>query len=440
MKSYICTLGCKVNQYESGQMQALLEARGVTPAKKGEQVDIYIINSCTVTATADQKTRQTLHKARREHPGAVVCLTGCMPQAAADTIDKLDADVILGTSNRNRIWECIERFLTTGQQVAEIAPPADTFDDAVSIISNKTTKRTSAHERTRAYLKIEDGCDRFCSYCVIPHSRGRVRSRPLGSIRDEAAALAGRFRELVLVGINLSAYGQDAGLSLLDAVEAASGPDGIVRLRLGSLEPDLLTGDMLGALAANKKLCPQFHLSLQSGCDGTLRRMNRRYTTREYAAVVEKIRALWDNPAITTDIMAGFPGETDGEFETSLNFVREIGFAKMHCFVYSRRPSTAAADMPDQIPPETSSRRAALMLEAAGEMELNFMRGQIGRGEEVLVERHRDGFYHGYSRRYCPVRIAQTAPDEINPGEIIRVRITGVDEYGLLGEYHYETN
>ncbi|MBE6764400.1 MAG: tRNA (N(6)-L-threonylcarbamoyladenosine(37)-C(2))-methylthiotransferase MtaB [Ruminococcaceae bacterium] len=420
MKVYIYTLGCKVNQYESQQMEDALNSAGFDRACKGESADVYIVNSCAVTATAVQKTRQTLSKIRRDHPEAIVCLTGCVPQAFPTCgSEGCAADIIIGNSNREKLTQYILQYAENGIPIINIEEHTKNSGLGGTV--------SGLGERARAYIKIEDGCNRFCSYCIIPYARGRVRSRTLQDIVSEAKALSTSYREVVLVGINLSAYGSDIGLSLLDAVREIEKIDGIDRIRLGSMEPDLLTPDVLSGLAACKKFCPQFHISLQSGCDATLKRMNRHYTSDEYYRLVCDIRDNFENPSVTTDVMCGFVGETDDEFNQSLDFVRKVGFAKTHCFIYSKRKGTKAYDMEGHVKPEVASSRMARLLEAAQECENSFFMSQIGSRAEVLVERPcEDGFVEGFSKNYTPIRIK----GDYERGSIISVTITGTN-----GEY-----
>lgn len=418
----IITLGCKVNQYESQQMAEQLERAGYSRASEGQPSDIYIINSCAVTATAEQKSRQAIHRARRAAPSAIICLTGCISQAFPDKYSGFtDADIVIGNSNREKLPELIAAYSKNHRSMDEIVPHTS--------VSGLLGSVSGMDERTRAYLKIEDGCDRFCSYCIIPYARGRVRSRSIDDIVSEATALADNFREVVLTGINLSAYGKDCGLTLSDAVTAVAAIDGIERIRLGSLEPDLLTEEMLSVLAAEPKFCPQFHMSLQSGCDDTLRRMNRHYDTAHYAAIVDKIRESFDAPSITTDVMVGFPGETDDEFEQSLEFVKEIGFTRIHCFIYSPREGTAAAKMPNQIPQTVKNARAQRLQQAAAESAAEFMRSQIGCASEIVAERETDGLWEGYTRNYTAVRFS----GDCQRGEVYRVMIDSVADDFCVG-------
>ena len=401
MKVSIITLGCKVNQYESQVLLNRFRSRGFTPAEAGEPCDVVVINTCTVTAASDRKGRQALRRARREHPDAVLIVTGCLPQAFPESETRLpEADIVLGNSNRSSLLPDLRRFLENRRRIVDIVP-----HERGERFEAMSTDRF--FERTRAFLKIEDGCNRYCSYCIIPHARGPVRSKPMEDLGRELAAIAaGGYREVVLTGINLSAYGQDLGLTLCDAVDAACGTDGVLRVRLGSLEPERLEKDVIDRLRAQKKLCPQFHLSLQSGCDETLRRMNRHYRADEYREIVRNLRAAFPNAAITTDVMVGFPGETAREFETSLAFIKEIGFAKAHVFAYSRRPGTAADRAPDQVEPRVKEERSRRMIAAAAETRRAFLQRQVGRTEQVLFEQRRpEGDYEGYTANYTPVRV-----------------------------------
>lgn len=426
MKVHVITLGCKVNQYESQAMLQQLLHAGFSPSM-GESADVVLINSCTVTATSDHKVRQTLHRARRQNPGAVIVLTGCMPQAFPEEAEALtDADVILGNSNRSALLPDILTYLSTHQRIIDIVPHERKG-------SFEPMQIEDFQERTRAFIKIQDGCNRFCSYCIIPYARGRVRSKPLEDLEQELMLLGERgFREIVLTGINLSAYGQELDLHLCDAVEAACRMPGIERVRLGSLEPEQLSLPVIQRLAAQKKLCPQFHLSLQSGCDATLRRMNRHYDTAEYREIVQNLRAAFPNAAITTDIMVGFAGETEQEFAESLAFAEEIGFAKVHVFAYSRRPGTVAYSAPDQLTKEVKDRRSKAMIEVTLGTMREFFQRQVDQTAGVLFEREcAPGVYEGYTENYTPVTVSCEKPLH---GQILPVRITSAGADGCTGE------
>lgn len=426
MKVKIRTLGCKVNQYESEAMMAALLESGFSKAEKEEPADIIIVNSCTVTATSDKKVRQTLRHEQKENPGAVSVLTGCMPQAFPELADHfLEADIIIGTKNRKALPGYILQYLSAKQRIVDIQPheTGEKFE-AMQV--------ESFSGRTRAFLKIQDGCNRFCSYCIIPYARGRVRSKPLADIRGEARRLTENgYREIVLTGINLPAYGQDLGLQLCDAVEAVCETEKLDRVRLSSLEPERLTPEVIARLAAQPKLCPSFHLSLQSGCDATLRRMNRHYTPDEYRRIVANLREAFPNAAITTDIMVGFPGETDGEFAENLAFAEEIQFAKAHVFAYSRRPGTKAYDAPEQISNKVKTERSHRLMQAVTATRRAFHEQQVGLTEAVLFEQPcGDNLYEGYTMNYTPVRVY--SKQDLS-GKILPVRITAAQDDHCTG-------
>lgn len=417
MKIAFFTLGCKVNQYESQAMAERMVKCGFELVSPNEKADVYVINSCTVTAESDRKTRQTVRRFKRKNPDSIVILTGCMPQAFPEDAEALnEADIVLGNKNNIRLPEFIERYFSCGQRVIEIESheTGDKF----------TGDNISGFEgRTRAIVKIEDGCNRFCSYCIIPYSRGRVRSKPIDELEAELRTLSDAgFIEIVLVGINLSSYGSDIGLNICDAVELAAGMN-FERIRLGSLEPDHITDDVIERLAKIDKFCPQFHISLQSGCDNTLRAMNRHYTSAEYKELCDKLRSAFVDTSITTDIMVGFPTESEDDFKDNVKFAKEIGFEKVHVFPYSPREGTRAAKM-EQIEKKVKEVRSHIMIEETEKIRLAFLKSQIGKEVEVLLEtRHDDGFTEGYTKNYTPVKIKGTHPC----GKLITAKITAVD-------------
>ncbi len=426
MRVYFHTLGCKVNQYETQCMRELFEKKGYTVAQDGESFDIAVINSCTVTAESDRKTRQLLNRLRRENPSAVIVLTGCMAQTFKGEKQELNsADLVIGNTDIEKIIEYTEKFLSTKEkQIVNFSHDRYECFNTPSI--------SDFAERTRAYMKIEDGCDRYCTYCIIPFARGFVRSKSCDLILKEAEALAQKgFIEVVLVGINLSSYGKGENINLCDAVDAAAKPDGIKRVRLGSIEPDLITDEMLARLKQNSKFCPQFHLSLQSGCDKTLKRMNRHYDTAFYRDLVKSIRAAFPNAGITTDIMVGFAGESEEDFCESVDFLKEIGFSKAHVFAYSRRKGTLADKMPGQITRQEKARRSKIMIDTANLCESEFMRSQVGRVEEVLFEIFENGFAEGYTKSYVRVAVETEKP---LLGKIQQVKITKAFNDKVLGE------
>ncbi|MDO5602512.1 MAG: tRNA (N(6)-L-threonylcarbamoyladenosine(37)-C(2))-methylthiotransferase MtaB [Oscillospiraceae bacterium] len=419
MKVTFFTLGCKVNQHETGAMQQLFFEHGYTICPDTEDADVYVVNSCTVTAAGDKKSLQWLRRAKRRNPASVTVLTGCYPQAYPDEAALAGADIVLGNACRKDIFACIDAFLATGRPQIHIVPhlPDERFEELAM-------EHFPAH--TRAFMKIEDGCNRACAYCVIPRARGRVRSRSPESIVAETKALVSAgYREIVYSGINLSCYGIDNGSSLAQAMEQAAAVPGLARLRLGSLEPDLLSDDTLIRLSRIEKLCPQFHLSLQSGCNRTLARMNRKYTAEAYSMVLARIQKLFDRPAFTTDVIVGFPGETDEDFQESLSYVEHCKFLKVHVFSYSPRPGTAGAEMPGQIPEPEKSRRNRLMSQCAEESRLALMQEACGQEEEVLLEKPLpDGRFTGYTRRFLPVLLE--APGH-HAGDIVPVRLDAAE-------------
>ncbi len=427
MQVNIITFGCKVNQYESEVMMKLLNNSGFKPCSKPDNADIIIINSCTVTSVSDSKVMKCLRRMRRINPSSVIVLTGCMPQAMPNDTEKFqDADIVIGNSSRADIVTVIEEFLKTRTRIIRINPHNHKVFEPMKV--------ECFSEHTRAFIKIEDGCNRFCSYCIIPYARGRVRSKPLDDLKNETESLAkAGYKEIVLVGINLSAYGQDIGADLCDAVEAVCGIDGIERVRLGSLEPERMDEYVIGRLGRLKKFCPQFHLSLQSGCDETLKRMNRHYDTDEYRKIVQSLRLNFDNTAITTDIMVGFAGETDEEFAKSLAFAQEIGFAKAHIFPYSRRKGTAADKYENQVANDVKELRSKAMIRATDETRKQFLQSQVGRQEQVLFETYDadSGANEGYTPNYTPVRLISSTDFS---GSIIDVIITEASDSFVLAK------
>ena len=423
MKAAFYTLGCKVNQYETEYMAELLRNAGFEIVKENDEADYYIVNSCTVTATADQKTRKSIRKFKRNHPNSTVILTGCMPQAFPEEANELiEADIVFSNKNDGDILSLINEYNLNKNRLVKIEPhqTGDKFWDC-SI--------DRFHERIRAFVKIEDGCDRFCSYCIIPKSRGRVRSKPLDTLKNEIEALAnGGIREIVLVGINLSAYGKGEDFNIVDAVKICNENEKIKRIRLGSLEPDHLTDEVIDGLSSCEKLCPQFHISLQSGCNKTLKSMNRHYTAEEYKALCNKLRASFDDASLTTDVMVGFNDETEADFNESLDFVKEIAFEKVHVFPYSERVGTAASKRGDNVSKQEKEHRAAVMIEETEKIRRNYLKSLVNTSKKVLFENEiKPGIYQGYTKSYLPVRMKY---DRNIVGEELEVKITNYcDEF-----------
>lgn len=399
MKAAFYTLGCKVNQAESEYMAELLQKAGFEIVNPNDEADYYIVNSCTVTATADQKTRQSVRRFKRKHPNSTVILTGCMPQAFPKDAEKLEqADIVLGNKNDNDILDLINKHAAQKNRIIRLSEHQNGEKFAPCSVR-------AFGGRVRAFVKIEDGCDRFCSYCIIPKSRGRVRSKPLEDLKQEVTDLAANgIKEVVLVGINLSAYGKGTDFNIADAVETCAGVNGISRIRLGSLEPDHITDSIISRLSTVHKFCPQFHISLQSGCNKTLKNMNRHYTAEEYEELCNKLRAAFKDCSLTTDVMVGFHEETEQDFEESLAFVKRISFEKVHVFPYSERTGTAASKRGDSVSKQEKDRRASVMIAETEKIRQNYLESQIGRKVRLLVEgRANSEYLRGYTKNYLPV-------------------------------------
>ncbi|MGN1135469.1 MAG: tRNA (N(6)-L-threonylcarbamoyladenosine(37)-C(2))-methylthiotransferase MtaB [Oscillospiraceae bacterium] len=424
------TFGCKVNLYETENMKQNFSSKGFTVTEKESESNIFVINTCTVTETGDKKVFKELRRLRREYPNAVIAVTGCYPQAFPDEAAKIpEADIVTGTKNRNALPEIIKDFLDNRTKKINICEYTsnDIFEDMCNI---------GYENNTRGFIKIQDGCNMFCTYCIIPYSRGRFRSKPIEKLKAEAEQLASAgYREIVLVGINLSFYGIEYKLRLADAVETVCAVDGIERVRLGSLEPEMITDDDIRRLSAQPKLCPHFHLSLQSGCDKTLKEMNRRYTTADYTELVKKLREKFENCSITTDVMVGFPNETDEDFTQSAEFVRKIGFSKIHVFPYSQRKGTPAADFDDQIPTWKKNIRAKAMADVAEESQFKFLQSQSGLTVPVLFEREKsDKIPHGYTPNYTLVKIFTKISEKSLRNRIFYVKIERIENDYCVGE------
>ena len=423
MRVSFYTLGCKVNQNESGAMAQLFEANGYTVVPAGEEADVYIVNSCTVTNFGDQKSRKWLRRAKRENPGAVTVLTGCYPQAfPKEAAEIAEADVVTGSGSRRILPELVRKVLDGEEQrIVEIQPhhKGEQFEEL-------PIERFAEH--TRAFVKVEDGCNRQCAYCVIPRARGPVRSRSEESVLQELTHLAAAgYKEVVLSAISLPSYGMDTGTCLADLLEKASQVEGIERIRLGSLDPDKLSDRDIARMAAMPKLCPQFHLSLQSGSSKTLRAMRRPYTAKQYAEVAAKLRTAFgaENVSLTTDVIVGFPGETEQDFLDSMAFVKAQRFLKVHVFPYSRRAGTPAFDFPDQIPEHEKQARSHRMTQAVEEVRAEVAAGMTGRQAEVLLETPLSAnTFTGYTKQYLPVVVC--APGHVS-GDILSVTLTEWD-------------
>ncbi len=425
MNIAICTLGCKVNQYETQAMERELVRRGHALVPFEGPADAYIVNTCTVTAVSDKKSRQMIRRARKQSPDAVVAVCGCYPQTHPQDAEALDVDLVAGTGDRMRFLDLLE-------DAAREKAPVVSLDEALRRRTFEVLPAGGLAERTRAMLKVEDGCANFCSYCIIPYARGPVRSLPAETAAEEVRRLAAEgYREIVVTGIEISSWGRDlpGRPALISLVERLCREAGDARVRLGSLEPRTITEDFCRRAAALPNLCPHFHLSLQSGCDATLARMNRKYDTRRYKESVDLLNKFFRRPAVTTDLIAGFPGETEEEFAATLAFIRSCGFAEMHIFPYSIRPGTPAASMA-QVPKAVKEDRAARAAAAAEEMRRDYLLGCVGRTFDVLYEQRLDGRYQGHAPNYTAV----AAPGDGLRNRVVPTRITGVENGLLLGE------
>lgn len=425
MKVFFHTLGCKVNQYETQEMREQLKQNGYEVTEDETQADVFVINSCTVTSESDRKTRQCVRHYKKKYPDSAVVLTGCLPQSFPEMAEQLiEADIVLGNKHNKLLVSSLNEYFGNCARVINMSQ----HESGETLIS---TGISNFEERTRAILKIQDGCDRFCSYCIIPKARGRVRWKPVEQIKNEVSALCHNgYREIVLVGINLSAYGKGSNLDLADAIFAVAENDRVKRIRLGSLEPDHITDELIEKISKCRKLCPHFHISLQSGCDKILKKMNRHYTSDEYLLLCEKLRSKFEDCTITTDIMVGFPHETDEDFEITQQFAEKAGFEKIHIFPYSRRSGTVADKMDGQIEKSVKAQRVDRLSQTADKIRNEFLQKQIGKTLSVLIEsRQPNGTYMGYTPNYTPVRV-----NEGNVGEIKNAKITSVCDDFCIGE------
>lgn len=395
-------LGCKVNFYETEAMSQLLHKAGYRIVPFSEKADVYIINTCSVTNIADRKSRQMLHKAKKMNPQAVVVATGCYVQtSSAKAVEDMAIDIIVGNNKKKEIVDILENyFKRRGKEYIIDINQTNEYEEL---------EIETVTEHTRAHLKIQDGCNNFCSYCIIPYARGRIRSRKMGNIRNEMLRLADRgFKEIVFTGINLSCY-NDEGKKLIDVLEMAETIDGIERIRLGSLDPEIITDDFVERLSKISKICPHFHLSMQSGCDKTLKAMNRHYTSEEYFNKCQMLRQKFDNPAFTTDVIVGFPGETQEDYVKSREFIEKVRFAELHVFKYSRRDGTVAANMPNQIEESVKSQRSENLIQVGEKLMREYREKKIGTEVSVLFEEEKvigqKRYQVGHTREYIEVAL-----------------------------------
>ena len=433
-------LGCKVNAYETEAMEELLVKDGFSIVGFDEEADVYVINTCSVTNIADRKSRQMIHKCKKINPDACVVATGCYVQNfGKDIAEELGADIILGNNKKNDLIEKIHEYF---EKLDELSGPIlDYIDINEGKVAYENMLIEKDYEHTRAFVKVQDGCNQFCSYCIIPFARGRIRSRDIEDVVSEVTGLAkAGYKEVVITGIHLSSYGSGTDYNLADLLEAIEKIDGIYRIRLGSLEPQIVTEEFAKRISALSKLCGHFHLSLQSGCDTVLVRMNRKYTIEEYTKGVNILRKYFDNPAITTDIIVGFPGETEEEFNTTLDYVREIDFSELHVFAYSKRAGTKAATMPNQITNAVKKERSSKLISVGNERTDNYRRAHIGKKLDILFEEKTtiDGkdYYIGFSREYIKCAVAATEENYSNTIKTATaVDITKDSEYLIVEIY-----
>ncbi len=423
-KAALHNLGCKVNAYETEAMQHLLEEAGYEIVPFTQKADVYVINTCSVTNMADRKSRQMLHKAKKNNPDSIVVAAGCYVQTSEkEVLNDLSVDIVIGNDRKHDLVRLLEEY-----SLDSVNDTVDDINDGKHDFEELFIDQTKEH--TRAFIKVQDGCNQFCSYCIIPYARGRVRSRRFENVIAEVERLAANgFKEIVLTGIHLSSYGVDfeEATGLLELIQAVNAVKGIERIRLGSLEPKIVTEHFASELSKLDKICPHFHLSLQSGCDATLKRMNRKYTTKEYERGCELLRKYFVHPAITTDVIVGFPGETEEEFEQTEAYLKHIHFYEMHIFKYSKRKGTRAAVMPDQIDEQIKAARSEKLIALGHDMSKEFRKFYIGKNEEVLFEEKAvigdKEYFVGYTKEY--VKVAKKT-DENLENQIVSGRISGM--------------
>lgn len=423
-KAALHNLGCKVNAYETEAMQHLLEEAGYEIVPFTQKADVYVINTCSVTNMADRKSRQMLHKAKKNNPDSIVVAAGCYVQTSEkEVLNDLSVDIVIGNDRKHDLVRLLEEY-----SLDSVNDTVDDINDGKHDFEELFIDQTKEH--TRAFIKVQDGCNQFCSYCIIPYARGRVRSRRFENVIAEVERLAANgFKEVVLTGIHLSSYGVDfeEAVGLLELIQAVNAVKGIERIRLGSLEPKIVTEHFASELSKLDKICPHFHLSLQSGCDATLKRMNRKYTTKEYERGCELLRKYFVHPAITTDVIVGFPGETEEEFEQTKAYLEHIHFYEMHIFKYSKRKGTRAAVMPDQIDEQIKAARSEKFIALGHDMSKEFRKFYIGKNEEALFEEKAvigdKEYFVGYTKEY--VKVAKET-DENLENQIVSGRISGM--------------
>ena len=422
------TLGCKVNQYETEAMLELFEKEGYEKAETEDYADVYVINTCTVTHMSDRKSRQYIRRMKKKNPDAIIAVVGCYSQVSPEEILSIDeVNLVMGTNDRKKIVEEVKKI--------DASRKVSTVDDIMKVKAFEEIEINKTNGKTRAFMKIQDGCDRYCSYCIIPYARGRVRSRDLESIVKEVENLASNgYKEVVLTGIHVASYGKDikdSDIKLLDVIKQINDIEGIERIRLSSVEPILFTDEFVEAVSTMDKVCPHYHLSLQSGCDETLKRMKRRYTTEEYKTIVDRLRAAIPNVSITTDVIVGFPGETNEEFDKTYEFLKDIELTHMHVFKYSPRKGTPAATMENQVDPSTKHDRSEKLLQLNEENFKKFGQKMLDKEFNVLFEQKvGDNKYEGLTENY--VKVIVESDNDISE-QILKVKIKDVKNEFLEG-------
>ncbi len=424
------TLGCKVNQYETNAMIELFIKKGYEIVDFDDISDIYIINTCTVTNMSDRKSRQIIRRAKQINPNSILVVTGCYAQVASKELEKIkEIDLIVGNTEKRNITQIIEKHFNTVSKKQRVN--MTDINRQKEFVDFGTTTYT---EKTRAVIKIQDGCNNFCSYCIIPYAKGRVRSRKLENIIDEIKSIVGKgLQEVVITGIHIASYGidfTDRNIRLIDLLEEINKIDGLKRIRLGSLEPNIITEEFVERLKKVDKICDHFHLSLQSGCDKTLKRMNRKYTTEDFKKVVDRLRSAFPNTALTADVIVGFPGETNEEFSITYNFLKKINFYKMHVFKYSQRKGTRAAIMPNQIDGNIKEERSHKLIRLSNENEEMFLKNYIGKVINVLFEKEENDYTKGHTSNYMVVNVKEKNIEN----KIMKVKVTDKIGLELVGE------
>ena len=427
-KVAFCSLGCKVNQYETNAMAQKFIEHGYEVVEFDEYADVYIVNTCTVTNVADRKSRQMLRRAKEINKDATLVACGCYAQVAKEELKKIpEIDLIIGNNEKNDIIQIVENHIA--QKGAE-----DLVSDVMYKLDYVELGTTTYTEKTRAVIKVQDGCDRFCSYCLIPYARGHIRSRKIENVIEEIKKVVEEgINEVVITGIHIASYGRDfkgENIGLIDLLEEINKIQGLHRIRLGSIEPTIVTDEFVERLSKLDKICDHFHLSLQSGCTETLKRMNRRYTTEEFRDVTKRLRSKFPNAALTTDIIVGFPGETDEEFNTTYEFLKEIAFYKMHIFKYSQRKGTKAAVMPNQVDGKIKEERSKKLIELSNENEYNYNKKYIGKQVEVLFEEREGEYLKGHTTNYIVVKHKTDKDDLIN--KIAKVTVSEAKQDCLM--------